>query len=118
MLEADQLIELHVFKRAMFAEPASRLFSRLLGEELDLASHGLARASEFERDASLGGAARKIGLDLVIEAASLLPVGGRVGGAGMTGATRLAAVALYGLRVFSAVVEAVLDGASCSAAGA
>ena len=107
-----------MFKRATFAEPASRLFSRLLGEELDLAGHGLACASELERDASLGGAARKIGFDLAVQAASLLPVGRRMGSAGMTGATRLAAVALYGLRVFGAVVEAVLDGASCSAAGA
>ena len=118
MLEADQLIELHMFKRTTFTEPASRFLPRLIGEEFDLASHGLARAPEFERDASLGGAARKISLDLAIEAAPLLPVGRRVRGAGMTGAARFTAVALYGLRVFGAVVEAVLDRASCSAAGA
>ena len=90
----------------------------MIGEELDLASHGLARAPELECNASLGGTARQIGLDLAIEAAPLLPVGRRVCCVGMTGAARFAAVALYGLRVFGAMVETVLDGASCSAAGA
>ena len=118
MLETDQLIELHVFERGAIGVPPSRVLASLLSEKDNLAGNGLPCAPQFDSNAALGGAARKIRLDQAVEPAALLAIGGRVCRTGMTGAARLAAIALYGLSVFMAMKTTELDGASGSAAGA